>query len=150
MDKKYGSLKREQGFSEQELKQLEINPNVLNVTEKSITYAPAFKLAAVQAYEEGQTPMEIFLKAGFNVEIIGHKKPKHCLKRWRDAHANYGETGLLEERRGKGSTGRRPVGEVSIEEKLKQAEARIKPLEVENEFLKKLEALEKQKMLRKR
>ncbi|MNY71589.1 hypothetical protein D3C86_2099640 [compost metagenome] len=55
----------------------------------------------------------------------------------------------MEERRGKGSTGRRAAVEMSIEEKLKQAEARIKLLEVENEFLKKLEALEKQKMLRK-
>ncbi|WP_235550351.1 HTH domain-containing protein [Paenibacillus sp. Soil750] len=149
MSKKYSSLMREKGFSEQEIKELEINPNVLNVTEKSITYAPAFKIAAVQAYEKGQTPMGIFLMAGFNVDIIGHKKPKHCLKRWRNIYVAQGEKGLLEERRGKGSTGRRAAVEMSIEEKLKQAEARIKLLEVENEFLKKLEALEKQKMLRK-
>lgn len=137
-------------FNENEIRQLEGNPNVENVTEKSITYSPAFKLAAVKAYKEGQTPMEIFLKAGFNMDIIGRKKPKHCLNRWRNSYQARGETGLLEEQRGKGSTGRRPAGEVSTEEKLKRAEARIKLLEVENDFLKKLEALEKQKMLRKR
>ena len=68
-------------FNENEIKQLENNPNVENVTEKSITYSPTFKLTAVKAYKEGQAPMEIFLSTGFNVDIIGHKKPKHCLTR---------------------------------------------------------------------
>ncbi|MNI62211.1 hypothetical protein D3C76_1671400 [compost metagenome] len=44
--------------------------------------------------------MEIFVKAGFNVDLIGHRKPKACLKRWRDIYAAHGSKGLLEERRG--------------------------------------------------
>lgn len=136
-------------FNEKEIKLLENNPNVENVTEKSITYSSTFKLAAVKAYKEGQTPMEIFLSAGFDVDIIGRKKPKHCLTRWRNTYNALGDAGLLEEQRGKGSPGRRPAGELSIEEKFKRAEARIKLLEMENDFLKKLEALEKQKMQRK-
>ena len=51
---------------------------------------------------------------------------------------------MLENRRGLGSTGRRSKTE-SPEEKLQQAEARIKLLEAENELLKKLEALERRK-----
>jgi transposase len=43
---------------------------------------------------------------------------------------------------------RRPPGELSAAEKLKRAEARIKLLEAENDFLKKLEALERQKKKR--
>jgi transposase len=132
-------------FTEQEIRHLETNPNVQHVTAKSITYAPAFKLAAVQAYMAGETPQEIFLQAGFDLDVIGHEKPKHCLKRWREVYATHGESGLLEERRGKGSTGRRPSSDLSIEEKLRRAEARIKLLEAENDFLKKLEALEGQK-----
>lgn len=46
---------------------------------------------------------------------------------------------MLEERRGKGSTGRKPVEEMSVENKLKKVEARIKLLEAENELLKKLD-----------
>ncbi len=46
--------------------------------------------------------------------------------------------------------GRPQTNNLSTEEKLKRAEARIKLLEAENDFLKKLEALEKQKMQRKR
>jgi transposase-like protein len=115
------------------IKQLEANPNLYHVTDKSITYSFAFKLKAVKAYTEGLTPMEIFMEAGFG------------LKRWRATFATHGETGLLEERPGKGSSGRPIAGELSTEEKLKRAQARIKLLEAENDFLKKLEALERQK-----
>jgi len=87
--------------------------------------------------------MEIFLKAGFSIELVGQRIPGESLYRWRETYAKYGESGLLEERRGIGSTGRRSKTESSSEEKLKQAEARIKLLEAENELLKKLEALER-------
>lgn len=132
-------------FNEHEIRQLEGNPHVQSVSEKSITYSPTFKLAAVKAHEEGKAPMEIFMEAGFNLDVIGRKKPKHCLQRWRNTYNTSGETGLLEEQRGKGSSGRRPAEELSTEEKLKRAEARIQLLEMENDFLKKLEALEQQK-----
>ncbi|QDS36620.1 IS3 family transposase [Brevibacillus brevis] len=131
-------------FTEQEIHTLEKNLNVLRVTGKNITYSPMFKAAAVRAYQEGQTPMEIFLQAGFQIEIIGRDMPKKCLLRWRKVYAAVGEAGLIEERRGKGSTGRKQKGELSVEDKLRRAEARIRLLEAENDLLKKLEALERQ------
>lgn len=132
-------------FTEENMRKLEGNPNVQHVSETNITYTPAFKVAAVLAYQTGQTPAEIFIKAGFDLDLIGHHKPKHSLKRWRETYAQYGESGLLAERRGKGSTGRRPAGALSAEEALARANARIKLLEAEVDFLKKLEALERQK-----
>lgn len=142
-----GKLKRDL-FTEEQMRQLEENPNVQHVSESTITYTPTFKLAAVQAYTLGQTPSEIFLRAGFDLNVIGHKKPKHCLKRWRDTYGQYGEEGLATDRRGKSSTGRKPVGELSVEEELKRAKAKIKLLEAEVDLLKKLEALELQKKKR--
>jgi transposase len=139
----------EQRFSESQIRQIEDNANVLHVSERSITYQPSFKLAAVKAYLEGTSPAEIFKEAGFNLDIIGRDIPNGCLKRWRKIFATQGEAGLLEERRGKGSTGR-PAAEQSIEKKLAQAEAHIKLLEAENDFLKKLEALERQAQQNKR
>ncbi|MBN3523370.1 HTH domain-containing protein [Paenibacillus apiarius] len=65
--------------TEQEIKQLEANPNVRHVSGKNITYSPDFKVAAIKAYHEGQTPIEIFLKAGFKMDIFGHEKPKKML-----------------------------------------------------------------------
>ena len=51
----------------------------------------------------------------------------------------------MEERRGRGSTGRRKAVALSAEEDLKLARAKIKLLEAEVDLLKKLEALERQK-----
>lgn len=56
----------------------------------------------------------------------------------------YSEEGFLEERRGKGSTGRPSIQDLSAEKKLEKAEARIKYLKAENELLKKLEEIERQ------
>ncbi|WP_341279373.1 IS3 family transposase [Paenibacillus sp. FSL H8-0537] len=133
------------GFTETEIRLLESNPNVSRVSGRNVSYAPAFKLAAVQANQAGEPPMEIFLKAGFSIELVGQRTPTESLYRWRETYTKHGEAGLLEERRGLGSTGRRSKTESSVEEKLQQAEARIKLLEAENELLKKLEALERRK-----
>lgn len=137
-----GKIRR--SFTEQEIQVLESNPSVLRVSERNITYSPAFKMDAVRANQAGSTPIEIFTLAGFDMGLIGQETPKKCLQRWRKIHASLGEAGLLEERRGKGSSGRPNSSERSAEERLRLAEARIKLLEAENELLKKLEALERQ------
>lgn len=131
-------------FTPVQIRLLESNSNVVHVSEKSITYTPEFKLHAVKSYESGYAPMQIFLDAGFDVATIGSKNPKTSLKRWRKSYETYGEEGLLMDRRGKASTGRPSSKELTMEEKLKRAEAKIKLLEMENEFLKKLDALERQ------
>lgn len=131
-------------FTTTQIKLLESNPNIENVSERAISYKSEFKLHAVQAYKSGRTPMQIFVEAGFEVAIIGAKNPYKCLERWKKSYRSFGEEGLLMNRRGKASTGRPASKELSTEDKLKRAEAKIKLLEVENEFLKKLEALERQ------
>lgn len=132
-------------FVESQIRQIEKNANVLHVSDRSITYQPVFKLAAVKAYQEGRAPAEIFREAGFNLDMIGRKNPNRYLIRWRKTFVSQGEAGLLEEQRGNGSTGR-PLAELSIKKKLAQA----KLLEAEIDFLKKLEALERQAKQNKR
>ena len=105
---------------------------------------PEFKIRAVQENLGGKWPSQIFIENGFDLDIIGAKKAKSSLSRWRRTYNTYGETGPLEERRGKGSTGRPSTKDVSAEKKLEKAEARIKYLEAELELLKKLEELERQ------
>jgi transposase len=131
-------------FTSMQIRLLESNPNVIHISEKAITYKSEFKVQAVKSYKVGFTPMQIFIEAGFDIAIIGAKTPKKGLNRWRKTYDMYGEEGLLMDRRGKVSTRRPSSKELSTEEKLERAEARIKLLEVENEFLKKLEALERQ------
>lgn len=142
-----GKLKRIV-FTEEQIRKLEANPNVQKASESAITYTNAFKLEALQAYKAGQLPSEIFIRAGFDLDVIGHQKPRKCLKRWRDTNDLYGEEGLVTERRGKSSTGRKTAGELSVEEELKRAQAKINLLEAQVDLLKKIEALERQKKKR--
>lgn len=133
-------------FQEHEIQLLSTNPNVIRVTEKSISYAPSFKLAAIQDHKAGRTPQEIFIAAGLNLDIIGTKNPKQCIKRWNSVYQTRGESGLAEEHRGRGKGGGRPTTrDLTADEKLRRAEARIKLLEAENALLKKSEALDRLK-----
>lgn len=131
-------------FSEVEQQILMRNPNVKKVSSKSITYSPDFKIHAVKESLNGKTPMMIFIEAGFNLEMIGRQKPKSCLLRWRKTYMSFGEAGLLRETRGKVSTGRPRSSSMTDAEKLKKAEAKIKYLEAELDFIKKLDELERQ------
>jgi transposase len=131
-------------FNEHQRKRIESNPNVASVSDRAIQYTSEFKIRAVQENLEGKGPSQIFIENGFDLEIIGAKKAKSSLSRWRNTYNTYGEQGFLEERRGKGSTGRPSTKDLSAEKKLEKAEARIKYLEAELELLKKLEELERQ------
>lgn len=131
-------------FSELEQRILNDNPNVLKVSNKSITYHPDFKVKAVHEKLDGISSTQIFCDAGFNPTMIGKDQPKRCLIRWRNTFENYGEEGLRNDARGKEATGRPSKKELTDTEKLNKAEARIAYLEAELEFLKKLDALERQ------
>lgn len=137
-------------FSAFEIKQLEQNPNILRVSDRSITYHPEFKKIAVQSHQSGLTPTQIFIDHGFDLSIIGKEQPVRSLRRWRKTYETNGDVGLENDFRGRGATGRPADTALSATEKLKKAEARIKYLEAENEFLKKLEIRERQAMKKKR
>lgn len=136
-------------FNEHQMKQLEANPNVVKVSEKSITYSPDFKVKAVKQNLEGKGPYQIFSENGFDMEVIGVKKPQKCLGRWRETYNKFGEEGFYTERRGKGATGRPSSKELTTEEQLEKAKARIAYLEAQYDFVKKLDKLERQAKKRK-
>lgn len=131
-------------FNELQRRVLESNPNVASVSDRAIQYTANFKLKAVEENLSGKGPVQIFVEAGFDLEIIGTKKAQSSLARWRTTYKTFGKEGFLEERRGKGSTGRPSSSQLSAEKQLEKAEARIKYLEAELELLKKLEELERQ------
>ncbi|MGG0516827.1 IS3 family transposase [Bacillus pseudomycoides] len=125
-------------FNEMQMKQLEKNENVVKVSERSITYCSDFKIKAVKENQSGKGPNQIFLENGFDLEIIGERKPNQCLKRWRKTYEQFAEEGFYTERRGKGSAGRPSTKMLSSDDKLKKAEARIAFLEAELGILKKV------------
>lgn len=137
-------------FTPFQMNELENNPNVIKVSDRSITYAPEFQIKAVKENKAGKGPTQIFLEAGFKLEVVGRRKPKQCLDRWRKIYDQYNEDGFLTERRGKGSIGRPSTKDLTPQDQLKKAQARIAYLEAELELVKKLDELERQAMERKR
>ncbi|WP_339280636.1 IS3 family transposase [Lysinibacillus sp. FSL P2-0066] len=131
-------------FNEHQRQLLEANPNVASVSDRAIQYTPEFKIKAVNENLAGKGPTQIFIENGFDLEMIGPKKAKSALKRWRNTFNQYGENGFLEERRGKGSTGRPTTSELSADKKLEKAEARIRYLEAEIELPKKARGTRKE------
>lgn len=131
-------------YSPEDRAKISQNRNVLRVGEAGITYSPDFKVEAVRAnLFEGKPPFLIFQDAGFDLDLIGHHTPSYCLKVWRAVFKQHGEQRLREDRRGKDVAGRSTGRELTIEEKLRRAEARVSYLEKENEFLKKIDAIER-------
>lgn len=131
-------------FSAEDRARLMKNGNVLKVGEAFLTYCPAFKVEAVRQYLAGKTPQRIFQDAGFDLDLIGRKTPKRQLLAWRTVFEQRGEAGLMIDRRGRHSTGgRRSDRELTVDERLRRAEARVRYLEKENELLKKFDAIER-------
>ena len=126
-------------FSEEQIKELLANKNVVRCSNKSITYNNAFKIFAVKRYyEDDCSPQMIFLEAGFNLNVIGRKHPKECLRRWREIYNQKGDSGLAKETRGRG----RP--RKNREDDIEYLKIKIAYLEKENSFLAKLRGLKRE------
>lgn len=120
----------------EQIKALLANPNVVKCSDKAITYSKKFKLQAIKDYyEQGLGPNAIFVKAGFDLSILGKDKPKNCLKLWRKVYKTKGEKGLNTESRGKNG-GRRPKDKQSAD--VEYLQTKVAYLEAENAFLRKL------------
>lgn len=137
-------------FTEEEIKELMNNPNIIKVTPNAITYLPEFKVKAVLSYIGGNSPVEIFRENGLSSDLVGSDIPRKRLYQWKKIYDEQGELGLLFNKRGSSSKKSKDSRGLSVDEKLKRAEARIKFLEAENDFLKKLEELERKAMKKKR
>jgi transposase len=118
------------------------NRNVLEVSEKSVTFTPAFKVKAVHQVIDGVSPDQIFLDAGIPIHYFREDYCRSCLKRWVQKFQAHGEDSLYED--GRGSTGRpkkeRPE-DLTYDELLSLVEIQKGALEE----LKKQNALERKK-----
>jgi len=127
-------------FDNEAIQLLERNPYVKRVSKKAITYSDEFKEKFMLEYEAGKYPTQIFRDAGFDIDVLGKDRiqnfKKHCKK------MAVREDGFTDTR--KTNSGRPTTREFSLEEQLERLKHKIKYLEQENEFLKKIEFLDKQ------
>lgn len=82
------------------------NRNVLDVTEKTVSFTPEFKITAIHKYIEGISPDQIFENADIPLEYFLDDYCRNCIKRWLHKFKTEGEDALRIDERGKGSTGR--------------------------------------------
>ena len=131
-------------YSQAEIQALRNNPNVKSVTEKSITYSSEFKIKAIKQSKQGMKSTQIFELAGLPSHLIGKGKSDQSLSRWKRLYKDHGEDVLLQETRGSKNNG--PYGpreQLSLQEALDKANARIAYLEGNLELVKKLEQHER-------
>lgn len=126
-------------FTEEQIKELLQNPNVISCSNKSISFSKDFKIKAIKKNQEGLLPIIIFKQAGFNVDIIGRENPQKCLHRWRNIFRDKGVKGLLARVYSKDNKRKRPkINHLNEKEKIKYLEAKVAYLKAENDFLVKL------------
>ena len=123
--------KRKNELTDEQKQILLQNPNVAEITGCIIKYTNDFKEKALSQNRQGLTPRQIFIDAGFDLKIIGKNAPQICLGNWnhREKVINKNATKYLAKQ-----TKKNAALKAIIEEN--------KYLRAENEFLKKLQALE--------
>jgi hypothetical protein len=122
-------------FTEEEIKQLSQNRNILKCSSKAITYNKKFKVFAVKEYEKGKTTTQIFEDAGFDLDIIGKDIPQARIRAWKKIYREKGKQGLLNETRG--SNGGRLKKTINENDK-EILKMKVAYLEAENSFLRKM------------
>ena len=127
-------------FTKEQIETLLQNENVAGCSERSISYRKDFKVSAIKKYQEGLAVSEIFKQAKFDINIIGRKAPKECLRRWLKVFKQKGGKGLKVDGRTTSKSGGRPknLANLTDQEKIKKLQAEVAYLREENRFLAKL------------
>jgi transposase len=126
-------------FSPGEIEELRLNPYVKRVTEKSITYTEEFRELFSDKYQRGELPTQIFRECRFNISALGKDRIKEMSRRCKKMAVR--PEGFADTR--KGHSGRPVTRELSDKEKIARLEHQVEYLKQENEFLKKIEFLDK-------
>jgi transposase-like protein len=128
-------------FSEEQREELLKNKNVKAVTSCGVIYQDSFKQQAIELYKQGFLAVDIFQNAGFNLDVIGRENSVKLLSKWRNGIG----IGLNTSTRNNNCNNTKIKSNSKYSDKeIKKILARNTYLEAENNFLKKLQALENQ------
>ena len=113
-------MKRKQKcLTDEQIKDLLNSKYVEKVFSNRIIYTNEFKNMALMQYRNGLPPVEIFINAGLNLELIGRKNAVNLILKWNNE-------------------GIKTDAQLSIEKQLEYLQAENAYLKAENEYLKKL------------
>lgn len=126
-------------FSQKQITQLKQNPCVFECTQKSIHYTVEFKKRALELYNQGISPNEIWKQAGFDISVWKKGYCGYALKDWRRMVKNKGVESLSHH--GGISSDKGLKNKSSIDdETVKRLMLQVKYLQAENDFLAQLRA----------
>ena len=122
------------------VKELNEHRYVEQATEWTVSFTAEFKQLAYDEYYRGKSMREIFTEAGFDVEKLGEKRIQNFRSHLMDKADD--ETGFADKRKEK-SMQAPPSTEAQMMKRIRELEHRNAYLEQENDFLKKIQELEK-------
>lgn len=123
--------KRQIQFTQEQIDILFQNPNVESISSNTIRFTSEFKELALKKDKEGIPALQIFKDAGFDLNVLGKETPKTSIRNWRHREKclNKNNTKYL-------------AKEIKKNKALKSILEENRYLRAENEFLKKLQALQ--------
>ena len=123
--------KRIKQFTQEQIELLLQNPNIEDVTANRIKFTSEFKEKALQLNSEGISPTQIFRDYGIDIHIVGRDLPGNCLGNWKHARKIK-----------KHNSSKYLSNQTKQNKALKAILEENRYLKAENEFLKKLRALQ--------
>lgn len=127
-------------LSKEYVKELNEHRYVEKATEWSISFTSEFKQLAYDEYYRGKSMREIFTEAGFDIARLGEKRLQNFRNKLMVKAST--ETGFVDKRKDKSQ--QTPLStEAQMMKRIRELEHRNAYLEQENDFLKKIQELEK-------
>ncbi len=134
-------MKRKIPLPKEYVKDLQKNPCILKATEWSVSFTPDFKKTAYREYYNGKSMRQIFIENGFDVKMIGEKR----IQNFRDSLVKKAAQGEDFEDRRKSNSRKEPQNtEAKMAKRIRELEHLNAYLQQENNFLKKIQELEKE------
>lgn len=111
--------RKQKCLTQEQIQDLLSSKYIEQVFKNRIIYTNEFKNLALTQYRNGLSPVEIFINAGLNLELIGRKNAVNLILKWNKEGIKTDE-------------------QLTIEKQLEYLKAENAYLKAENEFLKKL------------
>ena len=126
-------------FSNEELVEFRKHPHVFSCTSKSINYTYEFKKHALEEYEKGVHPIDIWKQAGFDTSKWKSHYFRLTIRDWKRI-VRRGDLSSLNNQGGVQCDDGMTKSLKTEKDKIKRLELQVRYLQAENDFLAKLRA----------
>lgn len=126
-------------YSSEHIAQLQKNPCVWHVSQRTINYTYEFKKHALDMYAQGVKPDDIWKQAGFDLSFWKEGYCRYTIKDWRRL-VKKGELESLTKPSGVQADGGYRKAKSPEDDRLRRLKLRVRYLEAENAFLARLRA----------